>query len=82
MCIGDVRWQSQMLHCSEEGNGIFEGYFPLADGCLRASGYFCTLGRTSYIFNVVETASALDLDTPGFKCHSVALGLGTSYYPL
>lgn len=55
MCVRDVRWKSQMLHCSEEGNGIFEGYFPLADGCLRASGYFCTLGKTSYIINVVET---------------------------
>lgn len=28
--VGDVRWQSQMLHCSEEGNGIFEGWvFPI-----------------------------------------------------
>lgn len=55
-------------------------YFQLVDGCLRTSGYFCTLGKISSIFNVVETASYLDLRHPGFKCHSLALRLGTSYF--
>lgn len=52
-------------------------YFPLTHGGL--SYVFCTLGNTHYIFSVVENASALELDTTGFKCHSLALSLGASY---
>ena len=67
-----------MLHCLEEGIGILEGcVFPIDSWWAELC--FCTLGNTHYIFSVVENASALELDTTGFKCHSLALSLGASY---
>lgn len=66
MYVRDVHWHSQMLHWLEEGNVIPEDcVFPvLAHGDLRASGCFCTLGKTHRIFHVVEKAWTLELDTP------------------
>lgn len=69
MYVRDMPWHGQMLYCLKAGNVILEGcVFPvLAHGGLRAAGWFCTLGKTHYMFITMEVAWGLELNTPGFK---------------